>query len=90
MSVRRAQSEIDSAEFAEWAAYHTTEPFTHQRSENVLCIVASILANVNRKKGTAPYKPADFLPKYGGKRKTIDSAKEIEMKLRAIFKHGNN
>ncbi len=89
MSVRRAQAEIDSAEFAEWIAWHRMEPFTHERSENMLCVVASILANVHRGKGVSAFKAEDFKPKYGETSKR-DTAETIEMKLRAIFKHGNN
>ena len=89
MSVRRAQSEIDSAEFAEWIAWHSIEPFTHERSENLLCVVAAILANVHRGKGVSSFEPNDFKPEYG-KQKQRDTAETIEMKLRAIFKHGNN
>jgi len=89
MSVRRAQAEIDSAEYAEWIAWHSMEPFTHERSENMLCVVASILANVHRGKGVSAFKPEDFKPKYGESKKR-DTAETIEMKLRAMFKHGNN
>ena len=87
MSVRRAQSEIDSSEFAEWIAYHSIDPFTIDKSEYLLGVVAAILANVHRKKGARAFKPDDFMPKYG--RKQIDSAENIEIKLRAIF-NGNN
>jgi len=87
MSVSRAQSEIDSAEFAEWIAYHSIDPFTIDKSEYLLAVIASILANVHRKKGSRTYKPGDFIPKYG--KKQVDSAQNIETKLRAIF-NGNN
>ncbi len=79
--------EIDSAEFAEWLAYHEIEPFTVDRSEYILCTIAAILANVHRGKGTAVYKPEDFMPQYGKKKR--DSSEDIETKLRAIF-NGNN
>ncbi len=88
MSVRRAQAEIDSAEYAEWIAFHSIEPFSYERSENMLCLVAAILANTHRDKGTRAYKPDDFKPQYG--RKRVEDSVSIEMKLRAIFKHGDN
>ncbi len=87
MSVKRAQSEIDSAQFSHWIAYHRIEPFTVDRSEYMLAVVCSILVNVHRKKGTTPTKPADFLPKFGKPRK--QSAKDIETTLRALL-NGNN
>ncbi len=87
MSVRQAQREIDSAEYAEWAAYQTTEPFAYERSENVLSIIACLVANLTRKKGSKAFAPSDFKPKYG--KRVRDSAKQMEIKLRAMF-GGNN
>lgn len=88
MSVRRAQAEINSAEFAEWIAFHSTEPFASERIENMLCIIATIFANAHIGKNTRPYKPEDFKPDY--KKKSADTAISMETKLRAMFKNGNN
>lgn len=87
MSVSQAQACIDSAEFAEWIAFHKTEPFTINRVENMLGIVAAILSNSNRSKGSKTYAPEDFIPKYGEAPK--DSAQNLETKLRAIL-NGNH
>lgn len=82
MSVARAQSEISSAEFSEWLAFHNLNPFTFKSEENMLSIICTILANVHKKAGGKAYKPADFLPQM---RKPRESAKDIETKLRAMF-----
>lgn len=85
MSVRRAQAEIDSAEYAEWMAFHAIEPFTHERAENMLCVIASILANVHSDKGR-DFKPIDFKPEYGPK--VRETSESLQTKLRAIFNKG--
>jgi hypothetical protein len=84
--VAQAQSEIDSAEFSEWVAYHNIEPFIDTRLENMLAIIAAILANSNRTKGK-PYPPDDFIPKYGVESKP--KGDDFEIKLRAIL-NGNH
>ena len=82
MSVKRAQKEIDSAEFTEWMAFHNVNPFTFKTTEQVLATIATILANVHRKSGRRPFKPDDFLPHTTRK---IDDPKDMEKKLRAMF-----
>ena len=84
MSVREAQLKIDSAEFAEWCAYSNIKPFYIDTTEYMLAVVASILANVHRKKNAKSLKPDDFLPKYSGK-KPQDTPDEMYNKLRAMF-----
>ena len=78
---------IDSAEYSEWMAYHNIEPFTLSKADHILSVIASILANVHRKKGSRTYKSSDFMPSIKAKR--LDTPKEIETKLRSIFS-GNN
>lgn len=87
MSVSQAQSCVSSAEFSEWIAFHNLEPFTVDRTENMLSIIAAILANTHRKKGSRPYEPEDFLPHYG--KKEVQTGDQMEIKLRAIL-HGHN
>lgn len=84
MSVREAQLKIDSAEFSEWMAYSKIEPFYQNRLEQLLAIIASVMINVNRKKGSRAVKPEDFLHNYHQPRPR-DSADEIYTKLRSIF-----
>jgi hypothetical protein len=61
-SVRQAQEEIDSAEFGEWIAFYSIEPFGDRIEDLRAGIIASAIANCNRSKDTPPYKPLDFIP----------------------------
>lgn len=62
MSVRRAQAEIDSAEFGEWIAFYSLEPFGDRTADYRAGVVASTIANVNRGKDTPAFGPVDFIP----------------------------
>ena len=61
MSVRRAQQEIDSREFAEWLAFMELEPFGPARDDLRAGTLAALIANVNRDPHRhGPFEPADF------------------------------
>lgn len=62
MSVARAQMEISSAEFGEWVAFFSLEPFGDRIADLRTGVVASTVANVNRGKDTPAFKPLDFIP----------------------------
>ncbi len=64
MSVRQAQREIDSGEFAEWMAYYQIEPFGEMVADIRHGLACALLANVNRDRRTqpTPYVPEDFIP----------------------------
>jgi hypothetical protein len=53
---------MSSAEFGEWKAYYSLEPFGDRIDDIRMGTVASVVANVNRGKDTPPYKPNDFIP----------------------------
>lgn len=69
MSVKRAQREVDSREFAEWMAYADVEPFGPEREDYRAGVIAALTANVNRdpKQRQQPYDVEDFFPRYGHK-----------------------
>lgn len=62
--MRQAMREIDSAEFTEWMAYYSLEPFGSPADDVRHGIAASTLANINRnpKQRKKPYEVADFVP----------------------------
>lgn len=66
MSVRRAQLEIGSAEFAEWMAFAALEPFGPLRDDDRIGVLAALTANVNRdtKRRPEPFTPTDFFPRH--------------------------
>ena len=55
---------ISSHELTEWMVYGQIEPFGQETQYFGPAITSSILANVNRKKGTKPAKVDDFMPKF--------------------------
>lgn len=71
MSVRQAQREIDSAEFTEWLAYYSMEPFGEQIADIRHGIAVSTLANINRdsKQRKEAYEVSDFVPWHDDNRK---------------------
>lgn len=53
--------EIDSATFSYWLAYSELNPFGQSRDNIHAGMIASMIANVNRKKGSPAISAADFL-----------------------------
>ncbi len=60
-------------------AYLSLEPIGEERADLRSGIVASVIANANRKKGTRAFKPDDFMPKFGRQQELSDE--ELETKL---------
>ena len=92
MSVRAAQEEIDSAEFAEWRAYHEVDPFGEDRADLRSGIVASVVANANRTKGRA-FKPGDFMPDFDRMETGQQSVEEMQARIGialGVKRHGNH
>ena len=69
MSVRQAQREIDSREFAEWIAFDRIQPIGPDRQDVLAGTIAATVANcaMGRRHGPA-YQWQDFAPKWGGDR----------------------
>ena len=85
MSVKAAQREVSSKEFAEWMAYHRIDPIEPLRSDFRFAMIASIIANIGgRKKGTRAFKIEDFMPKFGAERE--QSQDEIKNNLNLWLK----
>lgn len=83
MSVKRAQREIDSAEFSEWMAYSVWEPFGPEREDQRAGMVAALIANVNRdpKHRPQPYDVEDFFPRYEQEAEEQEQEADLESKL---------
>lgn len=62
MSVRRAQEEISSAEFGEWVAYFSLEPFGDRMDDIRMGTIAAAVANSVRTKDSPVRLPLDFVP----------------------------
>lgn len=79
MSVREAQAKIDAQEFAEWRAFYQLEPWTEERGDLRMGILASVIVNKltalqdvmmglwsrgYRPPVRKPYQPRDFMPDF--------------------------
>lgn len=93
MSVRQAQAEIDSAEFTEWLAYYSLEPFGTQMDDLRHGVATATLANINRdsKVRKKPYVATDFIYWREGAEETdkpvllADPKKQAELMMTAMF-----
>lgn len=54
--------EMSSSAFSDWLDFYKISPFDDSRFDVGPAVVASTIANVNRKKHTPPFKISDFLP----------------------------
>jgi len=88
ISVRRAQAEIDSAEFSEWMAYYRFDPFGGERGDLQAARVSLTVAGAFRGKGRRP-KLSDFMLDFdSGMRRQTDE--EIEAVFNAVQKVHNS
>lgn len=62
---------MSSAEFTEWLAYSTLEPFGEERADLRAATICAVTANQNRdrKRHPKPFTAADFMPKFGPRQK---------------------
>lgn len=67
MPVDELQAVISSEHFVELMACEQLNPMGESRADLRTGILASVLANCHRGKKTEPFKPADFMPKFGEK-----------------------
>ena len=65
MTVNELLERMSSRELSEWMAYMQLEPFGAEIDLIGHAIVASTIANVNRKKGSKAYTVQDFMPQFG-------------------------
>lgn len=72
---------LSSRQWAEWQAFYQMEPFGDVKADWRAGMLASVLANVNRGKGTKAFHPEDFMPK------PPLTPKEQEQKLRRSLAH---
>jgi hypothetical protein len=63
--VHELQESITSAHFAELIAEELIEPRGEKRHDLRMGISAALLANCHRGKKVDPFKPVDFIPKFG-------------------------
>lgn len=54
--------EMSSSALSDWLDFYRISPFDDHRFDVGPAIVASVVANANRKKRSSPFKVSDFLP----------------------------
>ena len=72
-------------------AYYELEPFGEWRGDLQAGIIASTLANVYRKKGSDPFKPEQFMPKFRGledegQKQSVEEMKSVLQLIAAAHK----
>lgn len=67
---------IDARELAEWEILYRAEPWGETRGDWQTAMLAALLANQWRGKGT-PAKPQDFIPDFWGEKKQPSVAKML-------------
>lgn len=53
---------MSAQEYGLWMAHYGLDPWGEERMDMGFGVVASTLANVNRKASAAPFTPQDFMP----------------------------
>jgi hypothetical protein len=61
-SLRELLATVSSEELTLWKAFDTREPIGDTRMDFGFGVVASTVANVNRKPHSETFKPSDFMP----------------------------
>ncbi|QKL72130.1 DUF4035 domain-containing protein [Ralstonia solanacearum] len=61
-TVNELQRAMTSAEFGEWIAFYSLEPFGDRVEDLRTGIVSSVIANVNRGPNVPAFAPIDFVP----------------------------
>ena len=86
-TVPEAQASMTSAEFVDWCALYSIEPWGFQADAWRMGVVASTVANYsgNVKKAL---KPSDFMP--GAKRRRTMSESEMAARLQKDIEQANN
>ena len=79
--MRRVLRELDAEEFGWWAALYRVDPWGEERADLRNGILCSLVATALSGKGSKKYKPADFMPKFGERRK---AKRSLYSQFRAI------
>jgi len=72
MGVREMLARLDSREISEWMELWRQEGWGDFRADLRNGITSSVIANVNRREGTDPYRPQDFMP-FAPQRKKVNA-----------------
>lgn len=82
--MRQVLDEIDAEEFAEWVAFDSLEPIGTVGDDYRAGIVAAMVANVHRKRGTEPIRPLDFFPWHEEPRDPLKDSLSIKRAMQQL------
>lgn len=74
---------LDSYELTEWQIFDGIEPIGFARTDYNAGMICSLLANANRRKGSPPITPSEFMPFV---EKPEDSMTDIEKAIEGFRK----
>ena len=70
-TVEQLGREMSSHELSQWMALYQIEPFGDERADLRAGIVASTIVNCTPRKDHRQYRPAEFMPRWGGGKKSV-------------------
>lgn len=76
---------MDSEEFLRWAAFLQMEPLPETRADVHTAMIMAQQYNMNRPKGKAAKRPADFMPQWARSERSEQSMDEMKESLRARY-----
>ncbi len=68
---------LSSKQLSDWQAVYKYKPFGQDLGFIQAAIIASVIANVNRKKGKRAFTLEDFVPKFGEKLEGWEKVKKV-------------
>ncbi len=87
MTVSELDQRMSSEEYSNWVAFYELEPFGPYRDNLHAGIIASILANIHRAKGSQAMKATDYLLVHPDDRRDKDTRKTLNL-MRMVAKRG--
>jgi hypothetical protein len=75
-TVTELEAAMTAEEFGEWQALYLIEPWGEYSLYLASGIVASTVANANRKPDTPPYRTIDFMPKFRQQEENVEEDPE--------------
>lgn len=85
-TVKELLASIDSKELAEWMAYYQIQPFGEEIKDMRAGIIAEMLANIHRRRGSKEYSWRDF---FGHHRYRAQTPEQQIKLMKAMLGHGN-
>jgi hypothetical protein len=88
MPVEEMLGRMSSRELTEWMVYEEENgPLGPSRADQLAALVAAVIANANRGKRGRTFKPADFMPRWG-KRRRRQTPEEQKLVMEAFVQAG--